>query len=499
MTKRATGNLRIFFIVIPGLILLILGLVVSGGKATAQSNDLTGATSLPPTPTGIPTLDPNKLVTSTEIVNEYYTVKYLTLPDGTKLVENIIKGPPTPPGGYAVEQASVVDPIPVRATKLSTVPAFRWVFGCSAVSGAMVAGYYDRNGYPNIYTGPTDGGVIPLVEPALGDPDYWGTWSDIEPTTYPNNPLIASHQGLDGRTTRGSIDDYWVSYLSGVQDPYITNSWTQHTWGDAIGDYMKTSQSAYSNVDGSTSFYGYPNSATKLTCSAMAILGISQYDGTYGRKLFYEARGYTVTDCYAQVTDNKKAGGFSLANFKTEIDAGHPVFLNLTGHSVVGVGYDPSPSTTIYIHDTWDNSEHSMTWGETYSSPTMKLESVSIVNLAIPTAVELRSFTAMVDKKHATADGHSIILGWETASEVDNLGFNLYRALSMSGERIKVNTGLIPTLVYPGSPYGGSYSYTDAGLTNNTTYYYWLEDVNIHGEAGLTGPAVVKIVAGKIK
>ena len=38
-------------------------------------------------------------------------------------------------------------------------------------------------------------------------------------------------------------------------DPYIAGGWTQHTLGDAIGDYMKTSQSAYGNVDGSTAFY----------------------------------------------------------------------------------------------------------------------------------------------------------------------------------------------------------------------------------------------------
>ena len=65
----------------------------------------------------------------------------------------------------------------------------------------------------------------------------WATWSDGV-DTYPNNPLIASHLNLDGRTTKGSIDDYWIEYGSTNPDPYIGH-WTQHTWGDAIGDYMK--------------------------------------------------------------------------------------------------------------------------------------------------------------------------------------------------------------------------------------------------------------------
>src|SRR5690606_27501815 len=183
--------------------------------------------------------------------------------------------------------------------------------------------------------------------------------------------------GLDGRTTKGSIDDYWIEYGSTNPDPYIGH-WTQHTWGDAIGDYMKTSQSTFGNTDGSTNFYTWTNSPTQLTCADMVSNGISSLDGTYGRKLFYEARGYAVTDCYNQKTDNN-AGGFTLANFKAEIDAGHPVLLNLAGHSIVGYGYNGS---TIYIRDTWDSDPsavYTMPWGGSYDG--MNLLSVSVVKL----------------------------------------------------------------------------------------------------------------------
>ena len=98
----------------------------------------------------------------------------------------------------------------------------------------------------------------------------------------------------------------------------------------------------------------------------MVTYGIADVDGTYGRKLFYEARGYTVTDCYSQKTDNTIPGGFSFNQFKAEIDAGRPVMLNLAGHTVVGVGYDDTINL-VYIHDTWDYSNHTMTWGGSYS------------------------------------------------------------------------------------------------------------------------------------
>jgi hypothetical protein len=186
---------------------------------------------------------------------------------------------------------------------------------------------------------------------------------------------------VDGRATSGSIDDYWIQYGSSAQDPYITGVWTQHTWEDAIGDYMMTSQSAFGNTDGSTSFWNFTNSPDRLTCAAMPGYGITK-DGTLGRKNFYEARGYTVTECYNQKTNNTIPGGFSFAQFKAEIDAGRPVLLNLAGHSIVGVGYDDSAST-VYIHDTWDYSNHSFAWGTSYSG--MGLLSVSIVNIIIDT------------------------------------------------------------------------------------------------------------------
>ena len=161
-------------------------------------------------------------------------------------------------------------------------------------------------------------------------------------------------------------------------DPYVTGGWPQHQWTDAIGDFMKTSQAAYDNQDGATSFYNWTSSPEPLTCADMVNHNVADDDGTYGRKLFYEARGYTVTDCYNQNTDNN-GGNFTFAKFKNEIDAGHPVLLNLEGHSIVGYGYN---GNTVYIRDTWDSNPgnvYSMPWGGSYDG--MELLSVSIVRL----------------------------------------------------------------------------------------------------------------------
>jgi len=305
-----------------------------------------------------------------EIISPYYSIEQFTTADGTEITRSIINGPSQPLPEYQAEREASMTAIEPEGT-LGNMPSYDWVFGCSAVSGAMIAGYYDRTLFPNMYTGPANGGVMPLTDTT------WPTWSDGH-ETYPNNPLIASHNGIDGRTIKGSIDDYWIQNGSTASDPYITGGWTQHTWGTAIGDYMKTSQSAYNNTDGSTNFNNYTSSAEKLTCAAMEGFDIDHLDGTYGRKLFYEARGYAITDCYNQKTDNN-GGGYTLANFQAEIDAGHPVLLNLAGHSIVGYGYNGS---TIYIRDTWDNDPghtYTMPWGGSYSG--MVLQSVSVVHI----------------------------------------------------------------------------------------------------------------------
>ena len=98
----------------------------------------------------------------------------------------------------------------------------------------------------------------------------------------------------------------------------------------------------------------------------------------------------------------------------------------------------------------------------------------------VPTAVELVYFTA-------TAGDSSILLAWETVSEVDNVGFSVYRAESPTGARIKLNDELIPSQA-PGSPIGAIYEFPDATAEQGRYYYYWLENVDIYGQTALYGP-----------
>ncbi len=80
----------------------------------------------------------------------------------------------------------------------------------------------------------------------------------------------------------------------------------------------------------------------------------------------------------------------------------------------------------------------------------------------------------------------AVELTWETASELSNLGFNLYRATALEGSYARITTTTIPGL--GSSPVGAKYSHRDAGLENGVTYFYRLEDIDTTGKATLHGP-----------
>ena len=105
------------------------------------------------------------------------------------------------------------------------------------------------------------------------------------------------------------------------------------------------------------------------------------------------------------------------------------------------------------------------------------------------TAVTLMSFEA------SGVDG-AVELAWRTGSELDNLGFHLYRSLSEAGPWTRLTPSLVPGL--GSSAVGQAYSFRDAGLVNGTRYYYRLEDVDAASKATSHGPvfAVPTAAAG---
>lgn len=102
---------------------------------------------------------------------------------------------------------------------------------------------------------------------------------------------------------------------------------------------------------------------------------------------------------------------------------------------------------------------------------------VFLLPVLVRAAVTLVSFTA-------TPQGQAVLLQWETASEVNMLGFTVWRAESAEGERTP-SSDLIPA---EGDIVGAVYQHTDADVEPGRTYFYWLEAVEVTGASAFHGP-----------
>ncbi len=90
----------------------------------------------------------------------------------------------------------------------------------------------------------------------------------------------------------------------------------------------------------------------------------------------------------------------------------------------------------------------------------------------------------------------SITLEWETASELDNLGFNILRSeTSDINEAEVINPLLIPSVV-GGQPIGAYYEWLDENLDAGINYWYWLQDLDFNGNVIDHGPVEASLASG---
>lgn len=87
-----------------------------------------------------------------------------------------------------------------------------------------------------------------------------------------------------------------------------------------------------------------------------------------------------------------------------------------------------------------------------------------------------------------------VVIQWNTASEVDTVGFNLYRSEVEEGPFEKINNELVPASSDPFA--GSSYSYRDEDVDAGKTFFYQLEDVDKNGNSTYHGPIEVTAERG---
>lgn len=105
------------------------------------------------------------------------------------------------------------------------------------------------------------------------------------------------------------------------------------------------------------------------------------------------------------------------------------------------------------------------------------------------TLISLSAFTAK-------ASNGRVKLEWVTEAEIDNAGFNIWRAEAAYGSYEVINEALIPAK--GSSTQGVSYEFVDTTAQNRKTYYYKLEDIDLNGTSTMHGPksATPRLILG---
>ncbi len=108
-----------------------------------------------------------------------------------------------------------------------------------------------------------------------------------------------------------------------------------------------------------------------------------------------------------------------------------------------------------------------------------------------PTAVTLLYFKAT-----AQSNDTDILVTWATATEIDNVGFYLYRAPVNDFSQAEQLT-YVPSEATGSENNGASYQYTDTP-PGTGIWYYWLEDVDTHGVATPHSLYPISAILGEI-
>jgi hypothetical protein len=99
---------------------------------------------------------------------------------------------------------------------------------------------------------------------------------------------------------------------------------------------------------------------------------------------------------------------------------------------------------------------------------------------------------------HYDAPKSQVILKWSTESEINNLGFDVYRSGSPEGQFVKVNSSYIKGAGTNATPH--DYQFVDESAVVGKTYYYYLETISFSGERERSH--IIKVivdVSGKVK
>ena len=111
----------------------------------------------------------------------------------------------------------------------------------------------------------------------------------------------------------------------------------------------------------------------------------------------------------------------------------------------------------------------------------MKTKREFVLFLIVSLLVGLHlSLPVKAEEKAAAEQNYKNTLRWSTASEVDNFGFDVYRAENEEGPFERITKQPLSGAGTTDIP--SRYEYVDDMIKPNTVYYYYVESISMSGE-----------------
>jgi hypothetical protein len=116
---------------------------------------------------------------------------------------------------------------------------------------------------------------------------------------------------------------------------------------------------------------------------------------------------------------------------------------------------------------------------------------LTIPDIMLP--VELSAFSAAFNRETS-----QILLKWRTESELNNLGFDVYRSENIDGKFVKINPAHIKGAGTDSTSH--DYKFIDESTVVGKTYYYYIESISFSGEREKS-PTIKVIIdaSGKVR
>jgi uncharacterized repeat protein (TIGR01451 family) len=178
-----------------------------------------------------------------------------------------------------------------------------------------------------------------------------------------------------------------------------------------------------------------------------------------------------------------------------DADDGSLWWYDLTGPPPHGVDGNLAPGGTISVtviftaaHDitVTVNTARVHTATDVFGDPATGSFSDAVV-VDVPTAAEVAYF--QVDK----IKGRSVQISWATVTEIDNVGFRLYRAY----QTVRAQPEMVAFVPSHGNGTGATYSHVDK-VPDDGVWWYWLTDIDTSGQETFQGAAKAVVKKGDL-